>query len=315
MQLEIYHAAPSPHALLALLLSLLIPALLSGPLLRLLQVTTAHEQLHHAALIFLLAAIALLMEEKQSLPRQLHADRDCLTLLSGALLFSLLSLFWPNFLLLAITLALALSGWLHLAYGPGIQRLSRALSLSFLLFVLLAQLFAATDWPLRQMAGVYSAWMLQQLGLSTQLFVQQGNEIKLILTANQHPFEVASECNGYGLISSSALLALMLATYHRIHWLDKILTLTIALFLGSLFNLLRILAIVLLAPYVGSHYLLMHEIVGSLFFWACLILVWLLPQGFKPGSPAQNTQQASTSKTPPQTTPAPAATGIQRGSR
>jgi exosortase/archaeosortase family protein len=130
------------------------------------------------------------------------------------------------------------------------------------------------------MAGVHSAWVLNHFGLDSELFLNTASGPRLILKVDQRPFEVASECNGYGLISSSALVALLLVTYRKVQWFDKALCLCLAVFLGSLFNTLRILCIILLAPSVGSSYLVMHETVGTLFFWGCLVLVWFIIRGF-----------------------------------
>jgi exosortase/archaeosortase family protein len=163
-----------------------------------------------------------------------------------------------------------------------------ALALAFMLFIGAAQALAVFDWPLRQMAGMHAAWLLNHFGLDSSLFLNTAHgPPRLILTVDQRPFEVASECNGYGLISSAALVALLLVAYRRLVWQDKLLSFALALFLGSLFNTLRILFIVLLAPKVGSSYAAMHEGIGTLFFWACLILVWLIVGGFPEKSKIQ----------------------------
>jgi exosortase/archaeosortase family protein len=46
-----------------------------------------------------------------------------------------------------------------------------------------------------------------------------------------------------------------------------------------MFNIVRIVIIVLLAPSMMEHYNLMHEIIGGATYWACLILIWLALNG------------------------------------
>ena len=101
----------------------------------------------------------------------------------------------------------------------------------------------------------------------------------LILWVNQHPFHVASECNGFGVILTSLLVAFLLGLYRRLGAMDLLLNIAVGCFIGFVFNILRIVVIVLLAPALLEHYLLMHEIVGGITFWGCLILVWLLLNG------------------------------------
>ena len=93
------------------------------------------------------------------------------------------------------------------------------------------------------------------------------------------PFEVAPECNGFGVILTSLLLALLLALYQRQSPPAILINLVAALFIGTAFNALRIVIIVLLAPYLMEHYHLMHEIIGVASYWTCLLTVWILMGG------------------------------------
>ncbi|MCD8483709.1 MAG: exosortase/archaeosortase family protein [Verrucomicrobia bacterium] len=99
----------------------------------------------------------------------------------------------------------------------------------------------------------------------------------LLLIVNDKPFHVAPECNGFGVMTSSILLTLLLIIHRQIGLLDKGLLLVGALTLAFAANILRIIIIVLLAPLVGTeNYMLMHEIVGSITYYGCLIVIWLL---------------------------------------
>ena len=46
-----------------------------------------------------------------------------------------------------------------------------------------------------------------------------------------------------------------------------------------MFIIIRIVIIVLLEPSMMENYHLMHEIIGGITYWACLILVWLALNG------------------------------------
>jgi exosortase/archaeosortase family protein len=243
--------------------------------------TAQHEQLRHALLILLFAAAAMLMEERKKLSLRITADARFALILGMAFLMMGGAYVVAPVFLTAAAFALALSAWLGFFYGKESHRLGTAWALAFMLFIGAAQAFEVFDWPLRQMAGLHSAWVLNHIGFDSGLFLNTARDPKLILTVAGRPFEVATECNGYGLISSSALVALLLVAYRRLAWPDKLLSMAIAIFLGSLFNTLRILVIVLLAPRAGSSYLFMHETVGTVFFWGCLILVWLIVGGFQ----------------------------------
>jgi exosortase/archaeosortase family protein len=123
--------------------------------------------------------------------------------------------------------------------------------------------------------------VLNLFGQSTQLGLvgQEAGPPMLILMVNEHPFHVASECNGFGVIMTSLLLALLLAIYRRLNVFDLGLNILAGVIIGFIFNILRIVIIVLLAPSMMEHYDLMHEIVGGLTYWACLVLVWVSLNG------------------------------------
>ena len=140
---------------------------------------------------------------------------------------------------------------------------------------------APLDWPLRSMAGEWSAYVLELIGQSTELglFGQVGEPPILVLMVNEQPFHVASECNGFGVIITSLLLALLLAIHRRLNIFDLGLNLLAGVIIGFMFNIVRIVIIVLLAPSMMEHYHLMHEIIGGITYWACLILIWFALNG------------------------------------
>jgi len=182
-----------------------------------------------------------------------------------------------------------LAAFFRFVFGEGTRRLTRTAFGTLCAFLFLSMFMQPLDWPLRGLAGAWSASALEWMGRTVELgLVGEANSPpKLILWVNEYPFHVASECNGFGVILTSLLIALLLALYQRLNAVDTLLNLLAGLALGFVFNILRIVVIVLLAPMLMEHYMLMHEIVGALSFWGCIILLWLalkVPTGEEEGA-------------------------------
>jgi exosortase/archaeosortase family protein len=175
----------------------------------------------------------------------------------------------------------ALTAVVRFTFGEGTRQLTRTVAGTLCAFLLLSTFMAPLDWPLRTMAGKWSAYVLELIGQSTELglFGQAGEPPILVLMVNEQPFHVASECNGFGVIITSLLIALLLAIHRRLNIFDLGLNLLAGAIIGFMFNIVRIVIIVLLAPSMMEHYHLMHEIVGGFTYWACLILVWISLNG------------------------------------
>jgi exosortase/archaeosortase family protein len=175
----------------------------------------------------------------------------------------------------------ALAAAVRFIFGEGTRRLTRTVASTLCVFFIASIFMEPLDWPLRSLTGQWSSYVLELIGQTTQLGLigQEAGPPMLILTVNQHPFHVASECNGFGVIMTSLLLALLLAIYRRLSIFDLCLNIFAGVILGFAFNTVRIVIIVLLAPSLMEHYHLMHEIVGGLTYWACLILVWVSLNG------------------------------------
>ena len=171
------------------------------------------------------------------------------------------------------------SGALFL-FGESAKRVVITVSGTLCAFLGLSILMEPLDWPLRNAAGQWSGWVLSWFGKSVELGMINNEGVpQLILLVNQHPFHVASECNGFGVIMTSLLIAVLLALYRRLSMFDAVLNILAGVLIGFIFNTVRIVIIVMLAPSVMDHYMLMHEIVGGITYWGCLIAVWLFLQG------------------------------------
>lgn len=244
--------------------------------------TLLHEQLKHAFIVLGLAGYAVLMPRRYKIPVVLSFDSASLIQLTLAFVILGLSLLlsWPVGILPAALLAL--SAWILFAFGRRVRRAANILLAVFAGYVFFMVTLPWLDWPLRAMAGTHAAWILRHLGYETSLSLAQPENPLLLLMVNGRTFEVAAECNGFGMISSTVLLALLLAASLRRPFFDKAVILLLAAFIGSAANTLRIVAICMAAPRFPDHYRLMHEAIGIFFFWGALALVWFT---LRPGSP------------------------------
>ncbi|MEM0966067.1 MAG: archaeosortase/exosortase family protein [Verrucomicrobiota bacterium] len=164
---------------------------------------------------------------------------------------------------------------------PSAKRLINSLFIAFTIFGALLVALPFLDYPLRILAGQWSAKAFDWIRQSTELFfVVQDGVPMLLLVVNERPFHVAAECNGFGLLGTSLILTFAFWFYRKVSVLDGFLLLIAAVFLALVGNLVRIFVIVSLAPLVGDHYMLMHEIVGTVAFYGFLAIQWWLIAGF-----------------------------------
>lgn len=261
--------------------------ILFWPLLRWLVSNTLHSsQLLHALCTLGLVAALLGLESTSRLEWRFKHDRHSITLLLASLVTLAISVFFlPWVVLYLISFSLLLASFTRFALSPALARISQAVLIAFTLFLFIALLMPWFDWPLRKLAGTWAAFILNALGQHVVLGLASIRPPELILQVNGNPFLVASECNGFGILSASLLLSLVLLIYRRVSLTDKVLLLLLTVFIAFFSNLLRITLIVFLAPHT-DHYLLMHEIVGLTTFYGTLIFLWWLLRGF--GEPNAN---------------------------
>jgi exosortase/archaeosortase family protein len=134
------------------------------------------------------------------------------------------------------------------------------------------------DWPLRTIAGRWSAFGLNLIGQEAQLgLAADGSQPMLMLVSNGQPFHVAAECNGFGMLSSCLMMALTIVLYRNLTLAGRLGRLLLALLLALFFNSMRIIAIVLIAPHIpAERYMLMHEIVGLITTYGGLGVLYFL---------------------------------------
>jgi exosortase/archaeosortase family protein len=191
---------------------------------------------------------------------------------------------WFHFSLLMLpAFTLGLAGCLHILVGAEAWRFIRPLIIGFVACLVVILLFPLLDWPLRQMAGINAAHALRELGFTPRLAVVTEPGPRLLLHTGKNIFHVATECNGFGLITSGMVLALLAGGIAARRWHAFLWLVPLAALIGFIFNLLRILVICLLAPYFPDHYHALHETAGIAMLWTGLGLIgWL---AWRPASP------------------------------
>lgn len=258
------------------------------------QQTVAHEQLRQSFFLLIFAAAVLWIEHRRTLKPVVEVSRRGILLLGSAFLLMGAGLFVPIPYFPLAALALAIAAFVHLIFGNGGLKLTLPWIAGFAAFLLFVFLFHIFDWPLRRMAGGYAAELLLLLGNDVKLQATTQSGGMLILAVNERLYEVAAECNGFGLISTSAVLALLLVVPRRLPLGWKAVAVVLAFGTGFIFNLLRILGIVALAPHMPDHYDLMHEVVGLAALFGGLAFLWWLLGGtrnFEPDSAAVDEQR------------------------
>lgn len=252
-------------------------ALLYAPLLMWLGHVGAHvRQLSAGGLLVLFALLLCVRDARETLRLEPQVTVRGLGLLGLALL-ALGAARWLKAWALPLALvsfALAFAAVVSFLVGDqGARRFLPALG-AIVVFGLLAGLFPALDWPLRALAGQYAAGVLGWLGVPVRLGIHGGAAPELLLQAADRTFIVATECNGFGLLTSSLVLAVVLALQARWRW-TELLGLALLAGLGAIVcNFLRIVSICLLASRVPVSYAVLHEVLGNLFYLGGLTLVW-----------------------------------------
>lgn len=154
---------------------------------------------------------------------------------------------------------------------------------AFYIFTLLSFAIKIFDLPLRILAGKLSAFALSKFNDSVQLFMLKGQEPQIAMNVDGASYLVATECNGFGIISSCLVLSAVLAFFRSdASIIKKAVLITLSGALGYFLNSMRIVSIVAVAPIAGKeNYFFWHEAFGYAFFAAALLLVFRIskPRG------------------------------------
>ena len=185
---------------------------------------------------------------------------------------------WP---FAVLGLCLNIGALLSFCFGRnGVKAFYPALA-GFGVIVLMLVLVPQVDEQLRLLAGRVSAWALPLLGVRTEFFVQQVPfQVYLVAEKGAGVFNVATECNGLGILMSSVVLSLIVTLKRRVPVYGIVMLLAVSIALGLAFNIVRIVAIALTALRTNLMYSFIHEGIGTGIYLLALLAVWLLNRRF-----------------------------------
>ena len=259
--------------------------------------TLSETRIFHSLITLSLAIILLYRFESPTIKNALEINTQCQKSLKFA--FSLLVLFivtktclyvfqLDSFILniiysLSIVSAMvfALSSFVFFVFGTEISRITYSSAITFIIFLFLSLFMIQVDWPLRALAAQWSVYLIEFLGQSVDFFLanKYQNSPDLIIQFKGRNFNVASECNGFGIILNTALISLLLSVYKRHSFLNGFTNIIAALFIGFTFNVLRIISIIFIAPYAFQYYDFLHEMLGTIYYWGAFFMTWYLLKG------------------------------------
>ncbi len=255
--------------------------------------TAAHEQLRQSLALMVFAVVFVLFDQWGKLKPAFELTNRNLLLLLTAFLIASVTLVWPNPYPVLAGLGLAFFALARIVFGSRAMPVYLPFAITFAGFLLLVLFLPILDWPLRALAGGYASHLLELFGHRAHLTLIHDPAPTLLLLVDEQIFEVAAECNGFGLMSTAALLSLLLCVPQAMPLWWKAAAVALAVLVGFGFNLVRIIGIVLAAPHVPDHYDLMHETVGLIALFAGLTVVWLLIGSGKRPEPSEAQTSAS----------------------
>ena len=238
--------------------------------------TLAHEQLRQSLALMLFAALFVLFDQWKRLYPVFDPSNRNLTLLFGSYVLAATTLLWPNPYTILGALGAAAFVLARIIFGARALPLYLPFVVTFVAFLLFILFLPLLDWPLRALAGGYASHFLDLLGFGSELNLVEIPLPTLLMVVEGRTFEVAAECNGFGLMTTSVLLSLLLAVSQPMPLWWKVAAVILAAAIGFTFNVLRIMGIVLAAPFFPDHYDLLHEAIGLAALFSGLAAVWLL---------------------------------------
>ena len=155
------------------------------------------------------------------------------------------------------------------------DRFVYAVSGGFAAFSILSLALGFVDLPLRILAGRAAGSLISMFGAKVSLLFYKGEVPQIALYANGHPYLVATECNGFGIISSCLILAVLAAVFRRgLSVWGRVGIVVSGIAVGFAANTLRIVCIIGASLCFGDKfYYFYHEAIGYAFFGGALFLL------------------------------------------
>ncbi len=261
---------------LVLAISVLV-GLLYVPLLHWLGWETLHtQQLVNGAFLVFFALVICVWDAVDKLRFDPHVGPRGLGLIALAFLSLGVAGKWHSMSLpfLLLSACLAFAGIVSLVLGQAGARQFLPALCAFFVFGVLVGLVPRLDWPLRAMAARHAGSVLATLGVPVKIGLVEGQPAQLLLSVKGRIFVVATECNGFGLLTASLIVATTLAFQYRLPWAQKLSLWALAVPIAIVCNFLRIVSICLVAPQMALPYGFVHETLGLIFYFLGLGLIW-----------------------------------------
>jgi len=270
--------------LMVVAISVLI-GLLYLPLLHWLGSTTIHtQQLFNGALLVVIALAMCVRDAVYDLrpaPQISNQGMGLVALALGCLWLGAKRQSW-SLPLVVLSACLAFAGVVSFLFGRiGARQFLPALG-AFFVFGVLAGSVPTLDWPLRAMAARYAGGLLVAMGAPVKIALEQGQPPQLLLYVKDRIFVVATECNGFGLLTSALIVATILVFQYRLPWVEKLSLWAVSVPIAISFNFLRIVSICVVAPRTTLPYGFVHETLGLVFYFLGLGLIWKIARRAKP---------------------------------
>ena len=259
--------------------------------------TLNETRLLHSFITLAIAVILLIQSERTEIKKAFNLNRHCrsslfislfflsshfitsLSLAPEAGTFEVLST--VKLLTLTSAFAFAIASLVFYIFGEAVAKITYSSTITLIVFLLFSTLMGLSDWPLRTLALKWSVQTFEWLGIpvSTFLIQQPNTSPSLVIEYLGEHFNVASECNGFGIILNGLLIGSLLSVYSQQGFINTLSNIAAALFIAFTLNLIRILSIILIAPYLMHFYDFIHELLGTFFYWGAFLLTWYLLNG------------------------------------
>lgn len=230
------------------------------------------------AMIIMVSALLVLAVEYGVKPHRPRFSRSALAWLCGAYAMFFCAQFMGVWGALAILAALSMA---IVAAGLACfdkPRYVYAAGGAFYAFTLLSFAIKLIDFPLRVWAGLLASKILSIFDKTSVILAGGGSSPQIAMQVDGNTYLVATECNGFGIISSCFILSVLMAIFLKgLPVWKRFLVPAAAVIFAYLANSMRIAAIIATATYFDkSRYDLIHEFWGYLFFALALISVWMM---------------------------------------
>ncbi len=131
------------------------------------------------------------------------------------------------------------------------------------------------DVALRLVAAKASAWVLALSGVRADVIVRHAPfQVGMVVEKGAGLFDVATECNGFGILLSSVVLTVILIIRRRVPVGYAVGLIGFALLMGLAFNIIRIVTIVMATLQSDMNYDAIHEGLGTLIYLLALMVVY-----------------------------------------